>query len=301
MAMTAAEFALFLEPKLSNIWHNVGDPVASKYSRVMNIRDMNKNTVTDAKLGGFGAMQTQPDGDSVTYDDPLAPISKAYTYAVKALGYKVQERLWMNDLYDEVERFEEDLRDSANDDVETSGANVFNNGFGTTNVGFDGLALFSASHTRLDAGAVQSNRPATDEALSLSALHNAIVSIHKWKNDRGRPRNYGNKLTLLVPSDLIVTAQELVTAELQPGTALNTKNVLNKFGIGEVLEWQHLTSTTAWFLVGDKHDVNFLWRYRTKSATETDFDTDTMKRKVRHAYATGFGEWRGVYGTDGVA
>ena len=300
MAATAAEFALFLEPKLSNIWHDPDSPFASVYSRVMNVRDMNKNTITDAKLAGFGSMQSQPDGDSVTYDDPISPVSKAYTYAVRALGYKVHERLWMNDLYDEVERFEEDLKDSAQDDIETSAASVLNNGFGTTNTGFDGLALFSASHTRLDGGTVQANRPSTDEALSLSALHNAIITVHKWLNDRGRPRMHQIK-TLLVPSDLIVTAQELVTAELQPGTALNTKNVLNKFGIKEIVEWRYLTSTTAWFLVCDKHDVNFLWRYRTKSATETDFDTDTMKRKVRHAYAKGFGEWRGYYGTDGVA
>src|SRR3990167_2186985 len=122
MAATATEFALFLEPKLSNIWHDPFPPHASKYARVMNVREMNKNTITDAKMAGFGPMQSQPDGDSVTYDDPIAPISKAYTYAVRALGYKVQERLWMNDLYDEVERLEEDLKDSARDDVETSAA-----------------------------------------------------------------------------------------------------------------------------------------------------------------------------------
>lgn len=300
MASTAAEFALFLEPKLSNIWHDAFPAEASVYSKVMNIRDMNKNTITDAKMAGFGNMQNQPDGDSVTYDNPIAPISKSYTYAVRALGYKVHERLWMNDLYGEVEAFEEDLKDSAKDDIETSGAAVYNGAFSTTFTGFDGLALCSTSHTRLDGGTVQSNRPATDEALSLAALHNGIISIKKWRNDRGRPRVH-NPSKLLVPSDLIITAHELVSAELQPGTALNTKNVLGRFGIDTIVEWKYLTSTTAWFIVCDKHDVNFLWRYRTKSATETDFDTDTMKRKVRHAYTRGFGEWRGVYGTDGVA
>ena len=300
MASTAAEFALFLEPKLSNIWHDVFPAESSVYSRVMNVRDMNKNTVHDAKMAGFGNLQAQPDGDRITYDDPIAPISKSYTYAVRGLGYKVHERLWMNDLYDEVTRFEEDLKDAARDDVETSGADVFNNGFGTTNTGFDSLALFSTAHTRLDGGATQANRPSTDEALSLSALHNGIITIKKWVNDRGRPRQHNPRL-LLVPSDLIITANELVSAELKPETALNTKNVLGRFGITEVVEWKYLSSTTAWFIVCDKHDVNFLWRYRTKSATETDFDTDTMKRKVRHAYTFGFGEWRGTYGTDGVA
>ena len=300
MAATAAEFALFLEPKLSNIWHDAFPADDSKYSKVMNVRDMNKNTVTDAKLAGFGSLQTQPDGDSVTYDDPIAPDDKTYTYIVRALGYRVHERLWMNDLYGEVERFENDLKDAAMDDVETSAASVFNNGFGTTNTGFDALQLFSTAHTRMDGGANQRNRPSTDAALSLGALHDAIVDIAKWRNDRGRPRVHKPR-SLLVPSDLIVTAQELLTADLKPGTALNDKNVLSKFGISEVIEWKYLSSTTAWFIMCDKHDINFLWRYRTKSATETDFDTDTMKRKVRHAYAYGFGEWRGAWGTDGTA
>lgn len=299
MASTAAEFALLLEPKLSNIWHDAFPPEASVYSKVMNVRDMNKNTITDAKMAGFGPMQSQPDGDVVVYDDPIAPVSTSYTYGVRALGYKVHERLWMNDLYGEVERLENDLVDATKDDIETSAASVYNNGFGTTNVGFDGLQLFSTAHTRLDAGAVQTNRPSTDEAISLSGLHNAIIMIKKWRNDRGRPRQHDPKY-LLVPSDLIVTATELVRAELKPETALNTPNVLNRFGIEDVVEWKYLTSTTAWFVVCTKHDVNFLWRYKTKSATETDFDTDTMKRKARHAYAKGFGEWRGVWGTSGA-
>src|SRR5688572_23228461 len=215
MASTAAEFALFLEPKLSNIWHDPFPGEDDVYSKVMNVRDMNKNTVTDAKLAGFGALQPQPDGDQIVYDDPIAPVSKAYTYAMRALGYKIHERLWRNDLYSEVERFESDLKDSAKDDVETSGASVFNNAFGTTNTGFDGLQLCSTAHTRMDGGTVQANRPATDEALSLSALHNALIIIDKWKNDRGRPRRINAK-TLLIPSDLMIVAEELLGSDLKP-------------------------------------------------------------------------------------
>lgn len=299
MASTAAEFALFLEPKLSNIWHDAFPGVDEVYSKVMNVRDMNKNTITDAKLAGFGSLQPIPDGDRVTYDDPIAPVTKAYTYAVKGLGYKIHERLWMNDLYSEVEKFEEDLKDSAKDDVETSGASVFNNAFGTTNTGFDGLQLCSTAHTRLDGGTVQQNRPSTDEALSLSALHNAMIIIDKWKNDRGRPRSHKAQ-KLLVPSDLMIVADELLSSELKPGTANNDKNVIKRFGL-DYLRWKHLTSTTAWFIICDKHDVNFLWRFRPKSGSETEFDTETVKRKVRQGYTFGFGEWLGIYGTDGVA
>lgn len=299
MAVTAAEFALFMEPKLSNIWHDAFPAEEDKYPQIYNIRDMTKNTVTDAKMAGFGSLQGQPDGDSVTYDDPIAPIEKSYTYFVRALGYRIHERIWMNDLYGEVERLEADLQDAAKDDAETSAADVFNNAFDTTYTGFDGLALCSTAHTRLDGGSTQANRPSTDEALSLSALHNSIIQIHKWVNDRGRPRVHKPK-TLLVPSDLIIVADELLSSELKPGTANNDANVIRRFGL-DFLEWEHLTSTTAWFVVCDKHDLNFLWRKRPETAMDTDFDSDTIKRKVRQHYVVGFGEWRGIWGSDGVA
>lgn len=299
MAITAANFLDFLEPGLSNIWHDPYDAEESKYNRFMNVRQMDKNTVTDLEMGGFGALQNQPDGDSIVYDEPTSTRKKSYTYAVRGLGYKIHERLWMNDLYGQVERFERDLKDAAMDDVETSATNILNNGFSTANTGFDGLALFSTAHTRLDGGATQANRPSTDEALSLSALHNAIITMAKWKNENGRPRMHTPKL-LLVPSDLIMVAQELLESMDKPGTANNDKNVLRNYGL-DWLELKHLTSTTAWFLEANKHDLNFLWMFKPQSGSETDFDTETIKRKVRQGYVAGFGSWKGIYGTDGVA
>ena len=78
MASTAAEFALLLEPKISNIWHDSFTPEQSKYARCMNIRDMNKNTIHDLKMAGFGAFQPQPDGDVITYDDPVSPLTFSF-------------------------------------------------------------------------------------------------------------------------------------------------------------------------------------------------------------------------------
>jgi hypothetical protein len=299
MAATAAEFALFLEPKLEEIWHDAFPAVESKMAKVFNIETMTKNTKHVAKMAGFGSMQNQADGDEVLFDDPIAPVSKSYNYTVRALGYKVHERLWMNDLYGEVERFERDLKDTAEDDVETAAFSILNNGFGTTNTGFDGLALFSASHTRMDGGASQGNKAATDEALSLSALHNAIITIRKWKNDRGRPRSHKPR-RLIVPVDLSFTARELLRSQLHPENANNTTNVLREYGL-DLLEVEYLTSTTGWFVQCDKHDLKFLWRFRPKSGMKTDFLTDTLLRKIRQAYGYGFGEWRGIFGSDGVA
>ncbi len=299
MAITAAEFQLLLEPKLSNIWHDEQPSEAEVYTQIFNVRDMDKNTITDARMAGFGSLQDQPDGDEVVYDDPIAPETKAYVYAVRALGYRIHDRIWRYDLYGEVERFERDLMDSSKDDFETAGAAILNNGFATTNTGFDGLALFSTSHTRMDGGTAQANRSSTEGALSLSGLHNALITIDKWKNERGRPRTWNAK-NLVVPSDLTIVADELLQSSLKPGTALNDKNVVQKYGL-EKLRWKYLTSTTAWFVVCDKHDLNFFKAFGPETGMETEFDTETIKRKVRQGRVAGFGNWTGVFGDDGVA
>ena len=301
MAATPQEFADLLEPKLSNIWHDAFPAFTSDLSRVYNVRDMPKNTITDAKLAGFGPLQDQPDGDAVRYDDPIAPVTKSYTYAVRALAYRIVERLWRNDLYGEVERFEDDLKDAARDDIESSGWSLFNNAFSTANTGFDGLALCSTAHTRLDGGATQANRPSTDEALSVSAIHNAIITIKKWKNDRGRPRSHVPR-RLIIPPDLMMTAYEILDSTLHPENANNTKNVIvNRFGLEDPVVSPYLTSTTAWFLQCDQHDLNFFRRFGPETGMRTEWETDSIERKVRQGYVFGFGEWRGVYGTDGVA
>jgi len=301
MAATAAEFADFLEPKLSNIWHDSFPAFDSQFSKVFNMRDMGKNTITDAKLAGFGALQTQADGDEVSFDDPIAPITKSYTYFVRALAYRIHERLWRNDLYGEVDRFEDDLMDAARDDVENSAWDIFNNAFGTTNTGFDSLALISTAHTRLDGGSNQANAPSTDEALSVTALHNALIKMNRWKNDRGRPRKH-NARRLIISPDLMITAYEILDSQLKPGTADNDRNVVvNRFGLEDPVVTPYISSTTAWFLQADKHDMNFLWRFRPESGMRTDWPTESIERKVRQGYVVGFGEWLGIYGTDGVA
>jgi hypothetical protein len=259
---------------------------------------MNKATITDAKMGGFGPLVQQDEGEGLTYLDPLQPLTKEYNYNVKAGAYRITERLRINELYGQVEKFERDLMASVLDDQETQAWSLLNGGFSTGNTGFDGLALFSTSHTRLDGGTNQSNRPSADTALSLAALADAGIQFENWVNERGRPFISIPRL-LIIPPDLKYVARELLQSEKKPGSADNDINAIREDGLSYKV-CHHLTSTTAWFLLGDSHDLNWLWRFRPQSGAETDFDTEDIKRKVRQAYAYGFGEWRGTYGSAGT-
>jgi len=298
MTITSTQFLLLLEPGLRNIWHESWPPRELQYADILNVGTMAKATETDAKMGGFGPLVQQDEGEGLSYLDPLQPQTKEYNYAVKAGAYRITERMRINELYGQVERFERDLMSAVKDDQETAAFGLLNNAFGTTNTGFDGLQLCTTAHTRLDGGTNQANRPSTDAALSLSSLHDAVIQFRKWTNERGRPFIATPRL-LVVPPDLMMVARELLGSTGKPGTADNDINALRDFGLDfKVVDY--LTSTTAWFLVGDTHDLNFLWKFRPQSGSEVDFDTEDIKRKVRQAYATGFGEWRGVYGTSGA-
>lgn len=297
MTITAQQFAVFLEPGLRNIWHESWPPRPQVYPRIFNIGSMSKLTETDAKMAGFGNLQVQNEGASVIYDDPLTPVTKNYTKTTKALGYRVTDDMVRGELYGQAERLERDLMAAAEADVEQAGADIFNNGFGTTNTGFDGLQLFSTAHTRLDGGAVQRNRPSTDVDLSLSALQDAVIDFRNWRNDRGRPFMASPRLLVIHPDNMIV-ADEILSSTGKPGTANNDINAIRRFGLDFVV-WDYLTDSDAWFLIGDEHDLNFMWWFRPETGMEVEFDTNNIKRKLRQSYALGFGEFRGTWGTSG--
>ena len=294
MPMTAAQFALLLEPGLSKIWHDEQTPAASEYSRIFNDRDMEKVTVTDAKMAYFGPLQTQDEGQSIIYDDAIPPVTKNYDFVIRGLGYNITEKLQDWDLYGEIAKLEAGLRRSSDFDIDSYAFGVINNVTNTTvSAGFDGLALASTAHTRLDGGATQANRPSSLGALSVSTLQTAVTQFKKWVNDRGRPI-VTSPMKLIIPPDLEITAREILDSQLRPDTANNTTNVLNKYGL-ELHVSRYIPSTTFWALLGDKHDLNFFWAKRPETGMTIDFDTDNIKRKVRQGYARGHGEWVGFY------
>lgn len=296
MAMNTGQFLILCEPHLSKVWHDEGSPRPLQYSTYFNVGSMDELYVEEAKMAGFGQLVLIDEGGNVTYDEAIAPVRKRWDYVRYGLGYKITDKLWQNDRYGEVKKMEMDLRRSTDDTIETFAFAVLNNATGTTiATGFDGLALASASHTRMDGGATQSNYP--NAALSYTAVQDMIVSARKLKNDRGRPFRHDLKRVGIV-ADLLHTAEEIFGGapnRLAPGvTDTGTPNTVLRFGINyDVVDY--LTGTTAWFAQADRHDLKFTWRNKPTTKSEVEFDNDIIKRKVTFDAARGFGEWRGFW------
>ena len=295
MAMTMTEFLTLADADLDKIWHEEESPQESVYARVMNVISQDDLYRRDAKMAGFGPSVEISEGADVTYDEAISPVTRRYDISKRGLGYKITDKLWMNDAYGEVVKFEGDLKRADNDDTETYFMGIFNNATGTTvSAGFDGLALVSTAHTRMDGGANQANRPSSLAALSLTALEDAVIAFTKFVDERGPPFRSVPKDLLIVP-DLVLTAEEILGSVLRPDTANNTTNALrNLFNLTPIVS-HYLTGTTYWSLTGENHDINALWRMRPTQDSEIDFDSDTIKRKNTKWVSRGHGEWRSHY------
>ena len=303
--ITRSQALSLLEPKISNIWNEAYPRRAVEYTSFVNVRETKKRTLTDFKMSDFGALRLKGEGEAIQYDDALFGAEQAYTPVRFALGYKITQEMIDHELYGQVEKFEGALIKSAVDLQEVKAALLLNNGFSTTSddgflaTGFDSLALFSTAHTRLDGGTVLRNRPSTDIDLGVTGLQNALIDWHTQNLDeRGRPQLIRPKVLIVHPND-IFTARELLQSEFKPGTANNEINALREDGLSFMVS-HYVTDADAWFLIGDQHDLNFIWDVRPRGGMEEDFDTEVIKRKVVEGFMVGHGEWRGTYATAGI-
>lgn len=297
--ITRAQFLALLEPKLRNVWNDSLPAWATLYTRFVNVGSSKKAQETDYMLTGLGSMVSIPEGENVTYGDPLGGNQKVYTHATNGLGYKITDEMIRHELYGQMVKMEKSLLASAMDKQETDAASILNNAFSTSYAGFvSGESLCSTSHSRLDGGTANANRPSTDISLGVTALQNAIIAYLGWKNDRGRPVRSTPKLLIIHPND-VMTARELLGSTLKPGTTNNEINALREDNLTYMVN-PYLTDTNAWFLQGTEHDLNFIWDLRPELSTETDFDSKVVKRMVRQGYSFGYGAWFGMYGSSGT-
>lgn len=305
MTITRAQALVLLEPKLSNIWHEAYPQRPVEYTALVNIRTTRKAKVTDFKLSDFGPLRLKGEGENLIYDDPLFGGQKEYEPVRWALGYKITQEMIDHELYGQAEKFERALIVSAVNLQEVTAARLFNNGFGVTGAdgysatGFDGLQLFSTAHTRLDGGPVLRNRPSADVDLGVTGLQNALVDFHTQNlDDRGRPQLIRPRLLAIHPND-IFTARELLQSEFKPGSGNNEINAIREDNLSFTVN-HYFTDDDAWFLLGDTHDLNFIWDVKPRGGMEEDFDSEVIKRKVVEGFFVGFGEWRGTWGTRGA-
>lgn len=307
MALTSQNFGRLLEPGLRKIFNQTYQEIPEQYSQVFNVQESKKAIETDLRMGGFGMWDKKDSAGSVVYEDPTTTQALQYIHEEFAKGFTVERKLVDDEQYGQISKMTKSLARGARATLETNAAAIFNNAF-TTN-GFDGVPLISATHKRLDGGAMSNQLAATDGAgaangaLSDRNLKAALIQTRRQVDDKGILIQVQPKL-LVVPPSLEFIANTIVqSANLSAqGTGsgmTNDKNVIQSRL--KVVVMDYFTSNTSWFLIDPTvAELNFFWRKQLEFKNTEDFDTMQAKYRGYMRFSVGYSDYRGVFGSSGV-
>lgn len=246
--------------------------------------------------GGLGVFQTMGENENVTYDGGVQGPFKRVTHVLRGLGFQVGLLARKHDLDGIVARLAPALGRAHRVSIQTQAANLYNNAFGSTTTA-DGQALCSTAHTFLRGGGTWSNASSTSAALGQTALETGIVAFSQIKDFEGYPMPLTAK-TLLIPPALRPIAHEITMSTLRHDTTTHADNFVH--GMVNPEWWAYLSSSTRWFILGPKEqmEVLWIWNIRPETSHGYDFDKEAAKTKMLYASSTVAPDARGVYGSN---
>lgn len=250
------------------------------------------------QLTGFGYAGTAEEGAPIGATNRRVLYTQTITPVIRSMKTKVSKQALYTDQYGEVRRMFEYMGMSFAATREKVVADLFNNGFSSSYLGPDGVALFSTAHAT-NGGATYSNRAATATALSEITLASALQEFRATRDPGGLALRQSGKVNLIVPPGQEFKALKLENSILTPGNADNDKNVVASRIKTHVLD--ELTSTTAWFLqLQDKrkHSLGLLYRMPMYMKETLDDQGDTTYYAMEE-YVTFWSNGYGVWGNEG--
>lgn len=288
---TRGNFGQLLAPGLQAILFEWLQEHPEEYSQFMNVETSDRAYDEDQIIGGLGLARTKPEGEQVTYDDPIQGGSKRYLHLTYALGWQVTMEMQDDDRYDIMTKIPMELIKSCRQTWEQLGANILLQGNSTVTTA-DGVSLFNTAHPLLGGG-TYSNQLATLSDFSVTALQDSIILYENMVNERGlrmmlSPRKvYG-------PPEMQFVFQEVLQSQYRPYTGNNEINSVQGRVEPSVLHF--LNTSTGWYLSSDETETNnvkFKWRAKPVTDTIDDFETKGTKHSIVFRASAGATDWRG--------
>jgi hypothetical protein len=309
MAINRSSIAKELLPGLNAVFGIEYKDVDNEHASLYAVEQSDRAFEEEVLFTGFGSAPVKSEGAAVQYDNAQEGYVSRYTNETVALAFAVTEEAMEDNLYDTFAKVRaRGLARAMANTKQVKAADVFNNGFSSSYLGGDGVALFSAAHPTVGAGNQSNTLGATD--LSEASLESALITISKAKDDRGILIGL-QAVSLHVPSDLIYTADKILNSTLSTTTATNsTTGVTNVNDINALRNQgvlpkgffvnRRFTDTNAWFLKTDcPNGTKMFVRSPLQTKMEPDFDTGNLRFKARERYSFGWSDWRGFYGASG--
>lgn len=302
MAISRAQLLKELLPGLNALFGLEYKRYGEEHKEIFDTESSERSFEEETKLSGFSAAPVKNEGSAIAYDNAQEAFTARYNHETIALGFSLTEEAVEDNLYASLSsRYTKALARAMAYTKQTKAASVLNNGFSSSYLGGDGVALFSASHP-LVSGGVNSNIPSTAADLNETSLEAAVIQIAGWSDERGlliaaKPKK------LILPPALMFVATRLLETEQRVGTADNDINALKSNGSipGGYAVNHFLTDNDAWFLTTDvPNGLKHFVRAPMANSMDGDFDTGNVRYKSRERYSFGWSDPLGMYGSAGA-
>lgn len=293
-------FSEVMQPNLFRVFIDTGQAAPEEFNSIVNVLPMPYNPVTDQQISGLGTVPLKMPGEQFELDEPIVGGTAQYLADSYGLAIEFQWEAWRDEMYGTFQEMVRELRRASDNRLEVAAHAPLNLAESGTATGFDGVSLINTAHPQLGGGTAIDNRPAVDIQFSFTAVQNAMRHFHSLVDERGLPR-------LMAPSKAIVTsdfyhdAREILGSTGKPLTAGNEINAL----VQDDLVWfvdHFITNLNKWFICAMQgvHDVNFFIRDAPMFDLFDDPRTKNAVATVFQRHASGFGTWRGFYGSTGA-
>lgn len=258
---------------------------------------------TDISSSGLGVSSAKAIGGDFTFDEIFKGPTKKYELESWGIAILIQKEMIDWDLYNVFQDLSSQLAKSHTDRKNLVAFDVLLNGFnGSADakyLTFQGEALFTTTHTRLDGG-TWTNR--STAGLSHLGLQEALITMRKQVNERGRfARITAKRLITSVDQEWI--GKTLLQSSNLPGTDHNDKNTLTSSGLSLQATSPYLTTPEYWFLWGNTSQVKMKMRLGAKPDLEMDTDVRNRNRIWTSYCSFGLGIFNslGTFGSSGGA
>ncbi len=299
--ITAGAHPKALWPGVDKWWGMKYDEHEQEFIHIFTVESSDKSREELVETTGFGLIPEKSEGGPVSYGSHSQQTVNTAQHNTYGLGWIVTAEEIEDNLYKErAFKRTEAMAFSANQTIETLGANVLNRAFSGSFTFGDGVSLINTAHPTVAGN--QSNRLAVAADLSEASLEDQLIQIMKALNSRGHKIPLKGKC-LIVPPALSFEAVRILKSTLQNDTANNAINAIKATGcLPDGVKVNHyLSDADAWFIkTGIPAGLTWYWRRKPTFTKDNDFDTDNAKAKVTFRSSTTVGDWRDIWGSPGA-
>lgn len=294
--LTQAQFDTLLLPVIFHHLEVGGNRVPSLRQRLYNVQGSSLYQERGAGMGGMSPDEwDQYNAAGVKGRLELDQLyTQNYTHVEYPVELVIEKKLVLNDQYGKIRRLITRAGMSAEQKMEIDAASLFNNAFSGTTWS-DGVVLCSTAHPKSPAKSSGTYSNKGTSALTADAVSTTRVNMMRFKDDRGNEIGVMPSV-ILVPPELEDAAIKATNSALDPDTANNAMNP--QAGRWQVIPWQRLTDTNAWFMIDDAwrmDAVNWYNREALQVMMTRETTTEVVYELKLH-YSFGVDDWRWIYG-----